>query len=586
MTNRRFWCAVMTIWGVASLLLVAVAWSNILHAQFPDPDDQMRLLEVRDWLAGQSWFDVTQYRLAPPGGVPMHWSRLVDLPIAAVVLLARSFVGSATAEQVALVVVPLLTLGTVIALLAVLARRLLREDEPALMSVCVALLSVETLHQLRPMRIDHHGWQMALALVAANALVRPPSWRAGAVVGVAIAAWLTISLEGLPIVAAILALVALRWALWPETRDLIRTTAIVAATASVALFAATHGISAWRTSACDAMSPVYLAILCISASGMVALAAMPLRSHAARIAGLAATGMASLLPIPLFAPACAAGPFGHLDPLVRDLWYLNVMEGLPLWTQSAVTVAHTIALPMIGILGAVVAVRRTSGAARVPWIVLLYLLGVASLAAVFTQRAGGITNLLATPAVVYLLFPMLGAARLVAAPGRRIVATLAVFMLAAPGIAAVMIVGSASTLTGSSAHAREVATRRALTCIDASDMRALAALPRGTILAPLDISPAILVLTPHAAVASGHHRGAAAMHDVIAAFTGTDRAAHAIVAARHIDYVAFCPGLPEITIYEHAAPDGFLTRLDGGRVPGWLAPVEIAGSPIKVWRVR
>ena len=45
-------------------------------------DDAMRLVEVRDLLAGQGWFDLTQYRLSPPGGVAMHWSRLVDVPLA------------------------------------------------------------------------------------------------------------------------------------------------------------------------------------------------------------------------------------------------------------------------------------------------------------------------------------------------------------------------------------------------------------------------------------------------------------------------------------------------------------------------
>ena len=37
---------------------------------------------------------------------------------------------------------------------------------------------------------------------------------------------------------------------------------------------------------------------------------------------------------------------------------------------------------------------------------------------------------------------------------------------------------------------------RAMGCLDASDMKALHALPRGNVLAPLDISPAILLLTP------------------------------------------------------------------------------------------
>ncbi len=48
-------------------------------------DDAMRLVQVRDLLAGQNWFDLTQHRLSPPAGVTMHWSRLIDLPLAALI---------------------------------------------------------------------------------------------------------------------------------------------------------------------------------------------------------------------------------------------------------------------------------------------------------------------------------------------------------------------------------------------------------------------------------------------------------------------------------------------------------------------
>lgn len=46
----------------------------------PDTDDAMRLVQIRDLLAGQGWFDMSQHRLMPPNGAGMHWSRLVDAP--------------------------------------------------------------------------------------------------------------------------------------------------------------------------------------------------------------------------------------------------------------------------------------------------------------------------------------------------------------------------------------------------------------------------------------------------------------------------------------------------------------------------
>eukprot|EP01036_Dinobryon_divergens_P048138 gene48138-64596_t len=71
-----------------------------------DNDDVMRLVEVRDLLAGQSWFDLMQYRLGLADGTLMHWSRLIDLPIALLIRLFSHVVPSEQAEALALLVWP------------------------------------------------------------------------------------------------------------------------------------------------------------------------------------------------------------------------------------------------------------------------------------------------------------------------------------------------------------------------------------------------------------------------------------------------------------------------------------------------
>src|SRR5262245_2193987 len=73
-------------------------------------DDAMRLVQIRDFLAGQGWFDLTQYRLDPPDGVAMHWSRLVDLPIAILIRAIDLLVSSATAERLVLTIWPAILL--------------------------------------------------------------------------------------------------------------------------------------------------------------------------------------------------------------------------------------------------------------------------------------------------------------------------------------------------------------------------------------------------------------------------------------------------------------------------------------------
>ena len=58
--------------------LMVKVWTDGLSV---DTDDAMRMVQVRDWLAGQGWYDLRALRLDPPAGTLMHWSRVVDLPL-------------------------------------------------------------------------------------------------------------------------------------------------------------------------------------------------------------------------------------------------------------------------------------------------------------------------------------------------------------------------------------------------------------------------------------------------------------------------------------------------------------------------
>ena len=120
------------LWGAALLLtvvflLIRTAYAGFDHVLFADNDDAMRMVVVRDFLGGQNWFDHMQYRLNTPYGAELHWSRLVDLPIAALVILARPLVGSG-AETVAGYLWPLILLGAFIWINGQLTLRLVGRD--------------------------------------------------------------------------------------------------------------------------------------------------------------------------------------------------------------------------------------------------------------------------------------------------------------------------------------------------------------------------------------------------------------------------------------------------------------------------
>src|SRR3954463_4830657 len=72
-----------------------------------DTEAAMRLSEIRDLLAGQSWFDPAQHRLNTPYGLLMHWSRLADLGPALLTLAFRPLAGPG-AQTVMLYLWPLL----------------------------------------------------------------------------------------------------------------------------------------------------------------------------------------------------------------------------------------------------------------------------------------------------------------------------------------------------------------------------------------------------------------------------------------------------------------------------------------------
>src|SRR5580658_8474779 len=91
----------LLMWVVAVFSLCMASGINSLST-----DDAMRLVEVRDLLAGQNWFDMTQYRLDPPDGVVSHWSRLVDFPLALIIKSVSGVASAAFAEKFALIVWP------------------------------------------------------------------------------------------------------------------------------------------------------------------------------------------------------------------------------------------------------------------------------------------------------------------------------------------------------------------------------------------------------------------------------------------------------------------------------------------------
>lgn len=589
--SRHFIRLLLMAWLAACLISVVVHLQTIISFDMSDPDDHLRLAQVRDWIAGQSWFDVSQHRMNPPVGGDMHWSRLVDLPIAAGILLLTPLLGAHLAETVTMIVVPLLLLGVTMAALGFAMRPLLGTFGAVLTALLVILIP-SLVRQLGAMRIDHHGWQIAMAALCLAALVLGRGRRSGLAAGVAAAVWVHVSAEALPYLGAIGALLGFRYLLSEEERPRLLGYLGALAGASVTLFVLTQPSAEWLVPKCDALSTPFL-LAFLAAAGIIAVGSMlPLsRSIGGRAAVLGVAGAGAAAGLVATGLGCAGGPFGSLDPIVYDFWYLNVPEGLPIWRQQASTAVGTLWTPMVGAVGTWLAWRAATGseAAR-QWATIGLLLIAATGVALLVHRAEAVAHLYALPGCGFLLLNLLPRVRALGSAAARIPLTIAVLLLPWPAPAVIGMVKLAGEVEPWSTEGNgngSGSNGSAGTCVSPSGFSGLAKLRPARILAPMDIGPAVIAATGHSVVAGGYHRNDEAMRDVITAFLGTPDQARSFVQARGIGLVAYCRNLPEVERYVVAAPDGFMARLERNDFPAWLEPVPIGGSSdLRVWRVK
>ncbi len=574
------------IWATVCTALLVVDWHFIVPMNFRDPDDALRLVQVRDLLAGQNWFDLTQHRIHPPAGVPMHWSRLVDLPIAALLFVLKPLLGIPLAERVTLIIVPLAQLLALMVVVAKMARKLGLGIGTALLSVMMLATSIPILIQFAPLRIDHHSAQILCGAVAMLAIVNTwnRSGRMGTIAGIAMACWLQISVEGLPCAVAMGGVLAVRHMLridcWPDFRNYL----IALTVASVAILFGTRYPSDAMTFWCDSFSPAYqlpLAATCLtvlvtsrsSPSNDMVRRALPL------VFGAAAGGLAALLT----AHQCLAGPFETLPKIVYDNWYLSVKEGMPIWTQKPDLQAMIVVPAVLGLIGSTIGWQRAICAERrMAWASLIAMQAVSFLIALDVMRAMSFAHTLALPGNAVLLAWLLGGAQRLRAMPLRVIFSAGTVVLTPFGASAAM----AAALNPSAPPPPPESVADRFRCTTYDHLRGLDALPPALLFTPLDIGAHMLVYTHHSVVATGHHRNPQGMAEAISGLIATPDEARGIVTATGARYVVLCKRENEIIKYARHNPHSLVAGLIKDRYPDWLVPVRMRpGETVRVYRV-
>ncbi len=583
MLERRWRLVVVLVWLAACVWLVASRWSGIHWFALGDTDDNMRIAQVRAWLGSQGWYDLRQYKLNPPQGFDIHWSRLVDLPIAALLLVFRPLVGGKLAEQIAVSAAPLIPLLVALFSAGLAARRLVH-PRAFIFAVGLVLCCQVALDMFRPLRIDHHGWQLAMLMVTIAGLADPQRVRGGITVGVASALSLVIGLELLPYIAVAGAAIGLRWIVHAEARPRMTAYAIafgLAAAAGFGLFAS----YANRAPVCDALSPVWLSTILVACGGLLLLGQLNPRSWAARLA-LAAVIGGGVAAFYWFAwPHCRGRPEG-VSPELYKLWLSNVREAKPIYVQNAQTIIATLTVPAVGLIGALWAIWRARGQETVYGWSSILVMSLFSVGMLFWQvRAGPAAQLIGVTGAAFLGWHLVSIFARSQRMLVRVFGVAGVFLIVS-GIAGYVTFPYLPKEKRNEVYWKKVqgANRR---CPTLPALHPIAKLPATTIFTFADLGPRLITVTHHKAVAGPYHRNGQAILDVHHAFDGPPELAREIIKRHGATLLLVCPHFAESTLYKARSPKGFYARLERGDRFEWLQPMPLPrGSPFKLWRVQ
>lgn len=557
----RFKHAALAV-AVAFVLTAAWSWgarADLAALILPDTDDVMRLVQVRDWLEGQPFRDLVQYRVA--GGVPMHWSRLGDFGPAALILIFRPMFGPHGAEVAAVIAYPAILFAAALYLLGRIARALGGRGS-GWIAVALGGLAYPMTGVFMPGRIDHHGLQLVIILAMTRALVARSGWGSGIAIGLTAAASLAIGLETAPLVAAALGLTMLRWVSDPARH------ARLAGGAGVALALGTVATTAllrpriWPAELCDGFTPPIAIAATVAGAVMTLCVTSGGRGESVRVrlALTALAGVGVVLFVAAVQPQCLAGPYGAVDPRLASLWLARVEEARPL---LALPTAHVVAfagLMIAGLVASLAAVRFAAGR-HVEWLLMLVMLLAAFATALIQLRAANFGTALAVPALAWAV------ARL---RRRRF------------GAMAWLFSAGITYPIAAQAMAPDAEALPRPACRTAEARAVLGTLPRSVLMAPIDLGPDALVAGPVMVVAAPYHRNNDGNLASYRFFLGPEAEARAIAKARGVRFVAFCPEwLGDLDPADSAARDSVRRR-----IPGWLVRHPASTDRLALYEAR
>ena len=233
--------------GLPFLLWFYVCWACIIVGggafigELAWFDDNIRMLRVFDFINGAGWYDNLITRANAPEGYLSGWSRLVDLPLAAIVLIFKPYLGQMQAGLVASIILPLFQVLLLFFCGGYMARPLVGKKYARLVSLFIVFTSAIrpetfTLAGFQIGNASHHAWYVLLCMAQIGSLARffdKPKMKHAVLAAGCAAMGLAIGIEPIPFVMGTIGFLQLYFML---TRDTVLFRFIFAYIAYTLLF--------------------------------------------------------------------------------------------------------------------------------------------------------------------------------------------------------------------------------------------------------------------------------------------------------------------------------------------------------------
>ncbi|WP_299077246.1 hypothetical protein [uncultured Ruegeria sp.] len=569
----------LVCWSFCAAFLVLVCFM-ILTGPTQGPDDIMRWVSVLDLQNGQGWFDPYQHRLGPDEGTLMHWSRIVDVPIAAIYWVSSAFLPAKMALTATALIWPSFLAGITLWAFAATGGAL-GNRAGAISALVMGVFALMNSGKFDQYSFDHHGLQVLLFVYAVMFFVlRKDKPHAGLWMGFCLALSVSIGAESLLQIGIIGLFVAIDWVLSglaARRRSIEFGTAIVL-TLLVAVIATTSRDSFYYPG-CDALTLNVVLPAGLAAAGLpfAALVASN-RALTVRATCLLVLGGSVVVVAQMFAPYCLENPVNHMASDVRDFWLSQVTEAqnvtLVIQRYAGETIA-LICIAIFSIFAAALFAYKTEP--KIEYLLFLFLIAAGFVLFLYQSRMMTFLTVSLVAVQAQVLRVMYRKYKVEDQRSFGVLMILFVALMSPKTGASLEKSYKAMTAvkeeTNGQSHAAPV-----LSCTTENDFLPLKELEPGLIVADFDFASYILLYTDHSVLAGNYHRNEAGIIAQIDLFRSKASEIGPRLDELGVDYIMVCKPHPRAAYWSSVSDgDGLPAELLRGDLPDGIE--EIPGKP-------